>query len=271
MGEVETAHTGTNPEATLKTAHQNGIARLYHYEKFNAEYLSTTLQDRKVRWTNTAYLNDPWDCKPWFDARSLQDPNVFEQEMAWFHSLAKEPLPPDLKEKMESDLRSDPNRLAKFMAGQSESLQQMIFERRIYCLTPISNSTLMWSHYAERHSGICLEFGVDNDLFSSALEVVYRAEYPIWIPHQIAARREQSLAMILTKASDWCYEKEYRLISRRLPGDYFCLPSGALKSIIAGCEAKYAAISDVVKTHMPALPIKRVVRAGNHYRLEIEG
>jgi hypothetical protein len=37
----------------------------------------------------------------------------------------------------------------------------------------------MWSHYAENHKGICLEFRCDNAVISSALQVEYRDAYPL--------------------------------------------------------------------------------------------
>ena len=78
------------------TALEAGISTLYHYEKFNPEYLATTLRERKIHCSNPASLNDPWDCRPWFDSRWLKDPEVFPEVMTWFHRQAKEPLPPRL-------------------------------------------------------------------------------------------------------------------------------------------------------------------------------
>src|ERR1017187_7276787 len=51
----------------------------------------------------------------------------------------------------------------KFMDDLSKDIQRMVSKRRICCLTRDPTSTLMWSHYAENHHGVCLEFGVDND------------------------------------------------------------------------------------------------------------
>ena len=267
-------------EQAHRTAVQAGLVTLYHYEKFNAEFLAITLREQKIHCSNPGNLNDPWDCMPWLDAPALRDPNVFRQAMDSYHELGKgHPLRPDLQEKFESRLQNDPKYLNEFIGGQSKSIQDMVAERRIYCLTPHADSTLMWSHYADNHHGICLEFSVANPLFRNAREVVYRSEYPVWLPHEFHAYPESTLEIVLTKADDWAYEKEFRLVSVRpgtpsawlaVKGDYFCLPPGALKSVIAGCVADHEAISKVVNEHAPGLATKHARRVANHYRLVIE-
>jgi hypothetical protein len=266
-----------------KSAGQLGIERLYHYQKFDAEYLSTTLRDQKIRCSNPANLNDPWDCRPCLDSLPLQDPEVFRRVMVWLHDQAKQAKRfwrSDLKQRWETNLRNDPNEQAKFMDDLSKGTQRKVSERRIYCLTPDPDSTLMWSHYAENHRGICLEFGVDNPLFSLALQVLYASEYPLWLPHEFEARQGRTIEMILTKAEEWRYEKEFRLISilsgpethwLRTHDNFFFLPPGALRSVIAGCQADYDAIKAIVEMHTSNLPVKRSVRVPNHYRLMIEG
>jgi len=135
----------------------------------------------------------------------------------------------------------------------------------------------MWSHYAENHQGICLEFRTDNNsLFILAQEVIYRSEYPRWVPQNLF---EIAREMILTKAEDWSYEREFRLIARpevdetnllKLYGEYLRIPPQALASVIVGCQGDFEAVCRIVNERMPGLPVKRVVRTPNHYSLTIE-
>jgi hypothetical protein len=254
-----------------RTALQNGIPNLYHYEKFNPTHLATTLRDKVIHCSNPANLNDPWDCKPAFDPHSLDDPQVLEREMAWRQEHPAKQL-------WATQMRENPQARVEFMIGASESMQKMLAQRRIYCLTPKPDSTLMWSHYAENHRGICLEFSTANMLFRTAGQVTYREQYPRWVPCDINDTPGRVMELILTKSSDWNYEEEYRLISIDAPpssnclqlhGDFFRLPTGALKSVIIGCEADHQTISTLVKQYAPELPVKRVVRSSTFYKLEI--
>ena len=137
----------------------------------------------------------------------------------------------------------------------------------------------MWSHYSDKHKGICLEFDINNQLLKTAREIIYSAEYPIWHPHEFQKNQSRAIEMVLTKSSQWIYEKEFRITgllnspvaSYLVPeGDFFHLPPGALRSIIVGCAADYEAIKKIVLEYMPGLPIRKVVRAPNLYRLVIE-
>src|ERR1035441_10393936 len=84
----------------------------------------------------------------------------------------------------------------------------------IYCLTPLPSSTLMWSHYADNHRGLCLEFSTNNNVFRCAQRIVYRSKYPVWHPHTLLLETNIEEAL-LTKSRDWRYEKEYRVVARR--------------------------------------------------------
>jgi hypothetical protein len=135
----------------------------------------------------------------------------------------------------------------------------------------------MWSHYADNHRGICLEFDANSELFRSCRRVAYRSKYPVMRPQTLLQGNfEQAL---LTKSNDWKYEDEYRIIAKKASaggtsGDfmmasedgYLDLPIGALRSVVAGCESNVELIAAIVKHYAPALSIKEVVRVPNHFR-----
>src|SRR5690242_8624910 len=70
-----------------RSAVQSGIKSLYHYEPFRAEYLISTLTEQKVHFSDLAALNDPWDCRPWFDENALEAPAAIEALIDWLFSF----------------------------------------------------------------------------------------------------------------------------------------------------------------------------------------
>jgi DUF2971 family protein len=234
------------------------------------------LRDQKIHCSNPANLNDPWDCHPWFDSKSLDEEDVLRRVVEWHHGQARlggiPPLPPHLNEQWLASLRSDQKERDNLMQSLSKTaLHRMLAQRRIYCLTPDPDSTLMWSHYADEHRGICLEFGVDNDLFRRAKQVVYACTYPVWLPYEFEERPERILEVITTKAEGWAYEKEFRLISSTRD-DFIPLPPGSLKGVIVGAQAPPEAIeiiTDIVTRNSPSLRIKQAALVPRQYKLQI--
>jgi hypothetical protein len=255
------------------------IESLYHYQEFDSGRLSDLLKNRMIHCSSPGKINDPWDCMPLFDDRPLYDPAGFRRYMDWFYSQPSEgQLSDRQKHMLETQLQSSPAELRTFLDTFARNVQDTIRARRIYCLTGNPRSTLMWSHYADHHHGICLEYGVDNPLFGMAYKVNYDEKYPSWIPNELFSDR--SMETMLTKAKSWDYEDEYRLISLMpggppspltLIGEGFALPDGALKSVIVGCEGNVEAVRKVIDEHAPGLEVKRALRGRYSYGLVIEG
>lgn len=259
------------------TAKQSDFQSFYHYQRFNRDHLTVMLRDQKLFCSDPHNVNDPWDCKPWFDYRPiLADPVKREAMITFFHQhLPPETLNDPRRPIYENLLRTSDQHLRQAVERSSAILGAEIGKRRIYCLTPFPDKTLMWSHYAANHRGICLEFDKNNSLIGRARPVKYRETYPEWIP---TTATQRTLELVLTKSMDWAYEREFRIIATSLDGptklfdDYVLLPTGALTSIILGCESKdHDEISDIIKKYAPAVSIKRAVRVPNHYKLRIEG
>jgi len=144
---------------------------------------------------------------------------------------------------------------------------------RVYCLSVLPGSTLMWSHYSANHRGICLEFDKNNTLIEKARPVRYKDSYPEWTPQ---GAMDDLLALVLTKSKDWCYEREFRIMGSlqggpaKLDGNFVPLPDGALTAIILGCESQnQTELASIVNQYAPGLTVKQMVRVPNHYELAV--
>ena len=121
-----------------------------------------------------------------------------------------------------------------------EEAKKAIKELAVVCLSEIDNDILMWSHYADGHTGFCIEFerSDNNDLgkWDYCLPVTYDAvEVPSFDPPRLEERA--SVAMIVSsKAPNWSYEKEWRLIiSHEFANGLISLPA-KITSLIFGCK-----------------------------------
>jgi hypothetical protein len=268
-----------------RDAGMNRIRFLYHYQRFDAARLERVLATNSIYLSDTKGFNDPWDCRPCYDLTRLDDPAFYQRQVAYFERIDRKHnthLSEDEHRGRADRLRKD-RKFLEHCIYQMSGIESAIQKRyRVYCLTTKPANMLMWSHYSENHTGICLEFRCANDVLSGALQVVYCKTYP---PLDLADDHHRTVLLpLLTKAKAWEYEDEYRLIAQEeaealnhesliTKNNLLLLPDGALASIIVGCvapEATRDAVREIVRRCGRNLHLKHAVRVPNHYSLTIE-
>ncbi len=148
---------------------------------------------------------------------------------------------------------NDPFEIAhKFMSSVSdetyEQNREFLQNAEISCFSRTSIEPLMWSHYAEKHQGVCYIFDelelVTFGLCSSFNDVTYSNHFPsIYDSFQRELNK-----VIYTKSLNWAYEKEYRIILK--PGQEKKFKKSSLRGIILGYRASIdyeKHILDIVK------------------------
>lgn len=87
----------------------------------------------------------------------------------------------------------------------------------ILCLTEDPLNILMWSHYANNHTGICIGFDTEVSPFNSTKKVTYNGERP---KAEFNSEPEMLIdRVLLTKSQHWQYEKEWRILKRTIEPD----------------------------------------------------
>jgi len=124
--------------------------------------------------------------------------------------------------RLKLSLLEDMNDPFELLAVELNSPEQRRFFRRlreamhktvgVLCFSRSWSNPVLWSHYADRHRGICLGFDIPDQW---AKPVTYTGtRLPSDIERQAAATKdiEPGLALITTKFEHWRYEDEVRLI-----------------------------------------------------------
>ena len=143
------------------------------------------------------------------------------------HRIATEYILPEKRLKLSLfDQLNDPFELQPHSLAEQQlrrinrALREEYFGKRgVLCFTSAWHSPVMWAHYAEKHSGICLGFDVPE---RRGLERLI--EPIVYAPERLAFLLDSTkdlygidatfvLAMLLTKSREWAYEQEYRVIA----------------------------------------------------------
>lgn len=83
---------------------------------------------------------------------------------------------------------------------------------RICSLSERNDSLLMWSHYADSHRGISIEYDFSNNKeLSTYLEPAYYTDKIFNMTPYLSTKKVSTKVVSITKALDWQYEKEWRI------------------------------------------------------------
>ena len=162
------------------------------------KYLNITggimmLGNRTLQYTNASQLNDPFDCHP-----NLLDYSDIPQQI---RGNVPEEWYREKKEHDALNLRKD---------------------TWLCSLSKINDSLLMWAHYCYNHKGICVGLDIDKVLacFPEFFGTVYLKPF-VWEVHyqDIIGRPNFTKSpweyQLMTKAKDWEYEQEVRLVLQK--------------------------------------------------------
>ncbi len=113
----------------------------------------------------------------------------------------------------------------------------------VYCLTENPKNILMWCHYADEHRGCVLGIDITKlpDDSYYPLKVTYEKDYP---SIEYLKNREFLKKWALTKAEDWEYEQERRILKNNSFG-VINLPPEAVVEVIFGCKAEPSVVTDM--------------------------
>ena len=184
-------------------------------------------------------MNDPFEARPHFQWPT--SPHEAKEQRQHLLKLAKaENLSFKQRQKRVSEIMANP---AQYIPGFQAGLNLTFEQQRLCCFTELSNDLLFWSHYADSHRGMCLEFDATRDPIGRAYRVCYRDEYPTV---KVSEWKENPLRAILTKSPDWAREREYRsllikdttdkLLTVDPTGSFIQIPSRALTGVYFGAE-----------------------------------
>jgi hypothetical protein len=232
------------------------------------------LMDKLIRFTQPSALNDPFEMTPSFRGladeewllKRLDGVSELEYQKQYQKKLieayaqlpdeVRPPLPVEPPPKMTDVLAMFFAIAGPALEGMMPALRQVLSENLnkhigVLCLSEVPFNELMWSHYAEGHTGLVIEFDsdhgyfnqrrTDQDEFGHLRKVVYDDRPNILLSDV------SSTDLFLFKGKPWEYEQEWRML--RPLKDYtqvetiddtpiylFALPPDCITGIILGAR-----------------------------------
>jgi hypothetical protein len=202
------------------------------------------VETSKIYYASPASFNDPFDCKvppvgsfdPYFLRYLIAAQNAKSDEdhaEVYWKFLAIGSRTETERNAMHADLSA-----AEYVEFKAfvERIRHKVNEAGVLSFSAINDNTLMWSHYADHHRGVCLGFSLEKwpEMKLALYPVTYSVQrLPLKFDEQSFRDGRLIQAIAYTKDQSWCYEQEWR-VSGKAPGE-FSFPSDALVGIVFGC------------------------------------
>ena len=188
-----------------------GVDKLYKYRRFYGNQNTMDILNKRSVWFPSAHnLNDPFEFSFDFKVMSIEGVKIDRASL----DVAKATMK----------------------------------NYGVFSLSEPNNNILMWSHYADEHRGICLEFARSetNTLGNPehCVPVCYSLDVPTFMPRELEEQPAVS-KVLTTKGLYWEYEAEWRVISHQsntalpFPGDLtgvifgFAMPQRDRETVIS--------------------------------------
>lgn len=209
------------------------INKLYKYNPFDGDLKQPTQKKRKIGfekgeiwYSKPKELNDPYDCKPIITIDNESLPEIISflslEEINYLKTKIKFKTIDELITKITTSQKIKHRGITI-----EQNWERFVFVSHVYLfqytkmsnvgvlgLSTENNNILMWSHYANNHSGICLglERNKKNLLGSSKTrKVIYLKHRPkISLIETMHEKFGKTGKMLFRKSYHWKTEKEWR-------------------------------------------------------------
>ncbi|MBE4602019.1 DUF2971 domain-containing protein [Vibrio navarrensis] len=167
----------------------------------------------------------------------------------------------------------------------------------VLCFASKNDNLLMWAHYANNHSGICIEFDRSAEFFNGQYKdatefmgkkskdhyqnigVIRHVEYQIERPTYLEpSELEYDTESWFIKSPEWKYEEEQRLLlplelAEKIPGlniPFYAVEPRIIKSITLGCQMPASTKKEISEKCKPlGIKVREAFIHAHQFKLDI--
>ncbi|OAQ41966.1 hypothetical protein A5893_02275 [Pedobacter psychrophilus] len=209
------------------------IQYLYKYVNLS-DALDYILKENTLKFSDPVDFNDPFDCSEHLIKIKIDKDSerIFFDEACLKHNIPRRYRRKQIKKLGKTETYTDALKIKKR-------------DFRVSCFSEIPDEVLMWSHYADKHKGVCIKFELD----------IMKKDYIIYPVNYISEIQEIDgnantpyvfYYLVTTKAARWNYEKEIRAITKT-GNAIIPFSKESIKEVIFGCNVKESEIKKSVE------------------------
>ena len=219
------------------------------YLENGVNYLLKHLQEETIWLSSPSTFNDPFDCVLNVDCHK----DAYRAQRTFIKRMVRDKASEEILSSNLGKLvlKMATNEFEKVLPSLHKSVEKKIY---VTCFSEPDNlySVRMWGHYANNHSGVCVEYDYDivkNMCPFGCIPIKYTDRYSHRFYVDGAVENTKNiLNMIYKKATEWEYEKEWRVAYYldENKGAGFNSPCGLPKRVYLGCKVGEKLKKDVL-------------------------
>ncbi|EJL6601152.1 DUF2971 domain-containing protein [Vibrio cholerae] len=211
--------------------------KLYKYLPFD-QGAKCLLKDGTMKFSSYDTFNDPFDCVVSYDLEEAENYMSSRKDLikAAGDKIGLSPA------KRLQNRRVMLKRFEHSLVNGKAS-RDIAKDWGVCCLSSRPDNILMWSHYADNHKGLLVEFTTDQnhigivtdpEFYLTAWPIEYTENMPV---RKISVRDFEAVKeQFLCKSMDWAYEKEHRCLSHRNGPGIYPFDKTMVTKVIAGLK-----------------------------------
>ena len=227
---------------------------LYKYKDISEDGLAhfeDMLRNNRIWFSSPRDFNDPFDCRRAYDIRNTREQIVLRKAEALTRKGT--PLNEAIAQANE-EIPRKPIELEGWQEEQIASHNRRLANSAILCLTNICDNQIMWTHYARYHTGVCIMFRMwdlqdDSQIgfIAEAQPIEYSDRCPL-VNFVQDDGAEIVRKVLLTKATPYYYEAEWRIVRYDNGPGLKSIPNGIVGGVILGVRMRPADRERVIRS-----------------------
>lgn len=265
--------------------------RLYKFRVLGILHHKRMLTHNELFFTSPRQFNDPFDSTipVRYDVGTREE--IIKYWSQYLAITRPELSPAQVEREAEKIYESGNFRLPQSI----ETIGKIITDRAykdfgVFSLSAHYTNILLWSHYADKHRGFCVEFdsrrlylfcikylkdlesqsrrGLQSIIFRN---VTYTDKYPVLNAYRMELPEWNT--RLLTKSNDWGYEQEYRIVWFYGADKKLIVDNGIISKVILGCQMSdpdREEIISIFKSRSDRIPLFQAKKKIDSFGLDFE-
>lgn len=207
--------------------------KVYKYSSFDIG-LNKILLEKTLNFSHPSIFNDPFDCN-----EKLLKIALTKEELKNLYDDFKIKVPKSYWKTLWKEL-NNPKMAEEFNATQRDLV-------KMSCFSVKYDEVLMWSHYAHKHTGICIGFDFPHNYSKKFILAPVKYVTELKPLDGNTSLNRLILYWLTTKSKRWKYEEEVRAIAQTNNNEKTELikfESKYIKEVIFGCNVNQNLIDE---------------------------